>query len=133
LSDINRGMEIDSAAKWIGYNNIAFFIKFEQKDYQGSLPLFDQAIKLNPQFAYAYNNRGYAKLQMNDLKGAREDITKSMSIDSENPYVYKTYAQLLLAEKKDKQACEKLKKALELGYTDKYDDEVNELLKEHCK
>lgn len=133
LSDINRGMAIDSAKKWIGYNNIAFFIKFEQKDYQGALTLFDEAIKLNPEFDYAYNNRGYAKLQLNDLKGARQDITKSLSLNDQNAYAYKTYAQLLLAEKKDKQACEKLKKALELGYTEEYDEEVNDLIKEHCK
>lgn len=133
LSDMTRGMEIDSTEKWIGYNNIAFFIKFEQKDYQGALALFDKAIKMNPKFDYAFNNRGYAKLQMNDLKGAREDITKSMNLNDKNSWAYKTYAQLLFAERKDKQACEKLKKAVELGYTEEYDEDVNNLLRDHCK
>jgi tetratricopeptide (TPR) repeat protein len=133
LADMTRGMEIDSTEKWIGYNNIAYFIKFEQKDYKGSLALFDEAIKLNPKFAYAYNNRGYAKLQMNDLKGARQDIMKGLDLNEENSYAYKTLAQLLFAEKKDKLACEKLQKALVLGYTEDYDEEVNEMIKEHCK
>ncbi len=133
MADITRGMEIDSTEKWIGYNNIAFFINFEKKDYLGALALFDKALKMNPKFDYAYNNRGYAKLQLNDLKGAREDITKSMDLNDKNSWGYKTYAQLLFAEKKDKQACEKLKIAKELGYADEYDEEVNDLIREHCK
>ncbi|CAN5314045.1 hypothetical protein BH10BAC1_BH10BAC1_06250 [soil metagenome] len=133
LADINRGMEIDSTEKWIGYNNIAFFIKFEEKDYEGAIVLFDKAIKLNPEFAYAYSNRGYAKMKLNDLKGARKDILKSLEISPENSYAYKTYAQLLFAEKKDKEACEKLKKANQLGYSEEYDEDVNVLIKESCK
>lgn len=132
-TDMTRGMEIDSTQKWIGYNNIAYFINFEQKDFKGSLSFFDKAIKMNPKFAYAYCNRGYAKLQLKDYKGANEDISKSINLDDKNPYAYKTYAQLLIAETKFKQACIKLKKAIELGYTEKYDDEVNELIKEYCK
>ena len=127
------GMEIDSLGKWIGYNNIAFFVKFEEKDFKGSIKYFDDAIKLNPKFAYAYNNRGYAKLQLEDLKGARQDITKSLELDPENSYAYRTMALLLLAEKKESQACEQLKKALKLGYTEEYDDEVDTLMKQHCK
>ncbi|MBL0330655.1 MAG: tetratricopeptide repeat protein [Bacteroidetes bacterium] len=133
LVDINRGMEIDSSERWIGYNNIAYFVKFEQKDYQGAIELFDKAIKLNPTFAYAYCNRGYAKIQLNDLKGARKDITKSLELYSGNSYAYKTFAQLLLAEKKQQEACVKLKKAIDLGYTEEYDDEVITLMKENCK
>jgi tetratricopeptide (TPR) repeat protein len=133
LTDITRGMEIDSMGKWIGYNNIAFFIKFEEKDFQGSLKYFDDALKLNPKFAYAYNNRGYAKLQLNDIKGARQDITKSIELDPENSYAFRTMALLLLAENKENQACKQLKKAMDLGYADDYDDEVENLQKLHCK
>jgi tetratricopeptide (TPR) repeat protein len=61
LADMERAMSIDTSELWIGYNNIAFFIKFEEKDYAGSLELFDKAIKLNPKFSYAYNNRGFKR------------------------------------------------------------------------
>jgi len=131
LADINRGMEIDTLSKWIGYNNIAFFIKFEQKDYTGAIEYFNKAIELNPNFAYAYNNRGYAKMQLGDLSGARKDITKSLEMDSTNSYTCKTIAQLFIAEKKLPQACEQLNKAIKLGYNEDYDDEVEKLLKEN--
>jgi tetratricopeptide (TPR) repeat protein len=133
LEDTQRGMEVDSTTKWMGYNNIAFFIKFKQKDYQGALKYFDESIKLNPEFAYAYNNRGFAKIQLGDLKGARKDIEKSISMDPQNPYAFRTMALLLIAEKKENKVCEQLKKALDLGYADEYDDEVDNLIKEHCK
>ena len=131
--DMLRGMEIDSNQKWVGLNNIAFFISFKNKDYEGAINLLNEAIRLQPKMAYAYNNRGYAKMKLNDLKGAWEDIKKSIELDKENAYAYKTYAELLLAEKKNKQACEKLEMALELGYTEKFDNEVKELISNHCK
>ena len=133
VEDMNRAMAIDTGSKWVGYNNIGFFVKFEEKDYQAALELFTDAIRLNPSFAYAYSNRAYAKLKMNDLKGAREDITKSIALDPTNSWAYKTFGELLVAEKKEKQACEKWQKALDLDYTTEYDEDVNEFMKQYCK
>jgi Flp pilus assembly protein TadD len=130
---MERAMAIDTSQLWVGYNNIAFFIKFEQKDYKGSLEYFDKAIQLNPKFSNAYNNRGFAKLQLNDLKGARIDINKSQELDPTNSYAYRTMALYLLAENKKSQACEQLQKAIKLGYSSDYDDEVDSLIKQHCK
>lgn len=132
LLDIERGMALDTASHYIGNNNIAYFIKIDQKKYLEAITLLDKAIKQYPDFAFAFCNRGYAKLQLNDLKGSRADIDKSISIDSENSYVYKVNAQWYIASGKTKTACESLKKAIDLGYNDEYDEEVNELLKQHC-
>lgn len=132
-ADITRGMELDSTEKWVGYNNIAFFIYFEQQDFAGAIPLFDDAIKMNPKFSYAYNNRGYAKLKLKDISGAKADVLKSLSLDKSNAYAYKTLAQVLIAEKKEKEACEKLYQAIKLGYSDEYDEDAENLIKEHCK
>ncbi len=131
-ADIKRAMTIDTAQLWAGYNNIAFFIKFEQKDYQGSLEYFDKAIKLNPKFSNAYNNRGFAKLQLNDLKGARADIMRAQELEPTNSYAYRTMALYFIADNKPKQACEQLDKAIKFGYSDDYDDEVDKLIKVHC-
>ncbi len=132
LRDMELGMDIDTTLRWIGLNNIGYFIKFEQGDYEGAIEMFNQAIELKPDFSYAYNNRGYAKLKLGDFKGARKDINKALALDPENSYAYKTLAQLLLAESKNDAACENLQKAIALGYNDHYDDEVNELIEEHC-
>lgn len=134
LVDMERGISVDTSMRWLGYNNIGFFINLEKKDYPGALKFFDDAIKVNPEFAYAYSNRGFTKMKMGDLKGARKDIEKSISKDPKNSYAFKNLALLLIAEKKENQACEQLKKALELGYAIEYDDEVDVLIKQlNCK
>jgi len=34
--------------------------------------------------AYCYNNRGYAKYKLGDLKGAHKDCKKALKLDPEN-------------------------------------------------
>lgn len=133
MKDIRHAMQLDTANRWIGYNNIAYFIKFEEKDFNSALNLLNNAIKLNPEFAYAYSNRGYAKMNLGDLKGAHQDIKKSIEIDNTNSFAYKHLGLLLLKEGKKSQACYNFEKAIELGYTEMYDDEVENLLKQNCK
>jgi Tfp pilus assembly protein PilF len=67
------------------------------------------------------------------MKGAYKDVKKSIDLDNTNSYAYKNLAIIYLKDGKKKDACENLKKALELGYADRYDDEVDILLKENCE
>lgn len=131
--DIEKAMQLDTLTKYLGYNNLGFFLKLEQKEYAGAIEYFNKAIELNPTAAYSLSNRGFAKLMLNDIKGAYKDIEKSISIDKSNSYAYKNLALVHLKNNKRKDACVCLNKALELGYTEDYDEEVNTLLKENCK
>jgi len=133
LEDMEKAMAIDSTMKEVGYNNIAFFIKSEEKDYKGAIGYYDKAIELNPKMPNAWCNRGFAKLQLGDLKGAYKDIRHSLELDSKNSYAYKNLALVNLKDGKKNDACYNLKKALDLGYTETYDEEAETLLKEHCK
>ncbi|WP_232224244.1 serine protease [Mastigocladopsis repens] len=51
-----------------------------QKDYEKAIADFTQAIRLKPDFALAYNNRGFARLQEKDGKGAMEDFKQAIAI-----------------------------------------------------
>lgn len=132
LKDIEKAMAIDTNERFVGYNNIAYFIKLEEKDYKGAIAYYDKAISLKPDFGYAYSNRGFAKMKLGDIPGAFKDIRKSLELDSKNSYAYKNLALVYLADGKKADACYNLKKALELGYKEMYDDEVDTLLKENC-
>jgi tetratricopeptide (TPR) repeat protein len=133
VSDIEQAVKIDSTQAFIAYNNIAYFVKFEQKDWKGAIEYFDKALAQNPTFAYAYSNRGYAKYMLGNNSDASKDIRKSIELDATNSYAFKNYALVLLAEGKRKDACTQLERAQKLGYTQMYDNEVNELQQKNCK
>jgi len=134
-----------------GYNNLGYqYIKEEQ--YLKAIDVFNRLIKLiearpdkdyemeaavvktdGTEKALPLNNRGFAKLKLGDKKEALKDINASLKIDPTNPYAYKNRALVYLADKKNKDACADLQKALDLGYTKTYGNEAQELVNEYCK
>jgi Flp pilus assembly protein TadD len=52
------------------------------KDYKGAIEDYNEAIRLKPDDADAYNNRGIAKSNLGDMAGACEDYRKSCSLGS---------------------------------------------------
>jgi tetratricopeptide (TPR) repeat protein len=51
--------------------------KTSLRDYSAAIKYYDMAIELNPKYALAYKNRGFAKKLAGDVKGAKVDINKS--------------------------------------------------------
>jgi tetratricopeptide (TPR) repeat protein len=60
--------------------------KYRQKDYKGAIADYTEAIRLNPKYDTAYNNRGVARSELGDPKGAIADYNTALKI---NP----TYAE----------------------------------------
>ncbi len=63
-------------------------IKYKIGDYAGAVESFSQAIKLNPNYEKAYNNRGIAKAKMGDYEASILDFDKVISL---NPYKSSAY------------------------------------------
>ena len=63
-----------------------------KKDYPKAIEYFNQLIKLHPDHADAYSERGVSKLHINDLEGALVDINKSLELEPENAYRYASRA-----------------------------------------
>lgn len=71
------------------------------KDLAGALTDYNKAIKLNPNDASTYNNRGYLKqFDLNDLAGAMTDYNKAIELDPNNAVAHK-YRDLLKENKKE--------------------------------
>jgi len=88
---------------------------------------YNKAIELNPKHSKAYYNRGLAKGELKDYRGAIQDFNKAIEL---NPNYAKAYynrgiAKILLGQEDN--GCLDLSKAGELGYAEAY-----EAIKESC-
>lgn len=54
---------------------------YRQKNYEGAIAKFTEAIKLNPNFASPYSNRGAAYCEIGNYAQAWEDCTKALSFN----------------------------------------------------
>lgn len=59
-----------------------------EKDLQKAIELYSKAIELDPNFAEAYSNRGYAKYLLGEEKNALQDYDKAIEL---NPNLSETY------------------------------------------
>ncbi|HEY9692183.1 MAG TPA: tetratricopeptide repeat-containing serine protease family protein [Oculatellaceae cyanobacterium] len=62
--------------------------KVAKGDYNGAIADYDRAIKLNPNLAEAYNNRGLARSKQEDYNGAIADYNRAISL---NPNLVEAY------------------------------------------
>lgn len=134
LKYINRVIELDS--EFIGaYSNIGFHHQSMNNHIQ-AITYFDIAIKKSPDsdlaLPYAYNNRAYSKLKLNDLEGALNDVNKSIELGKFNSYAYRNRALIYLEQGKTKKACADIETAIEYKFTEMYGDEMVQLQKKHC-
>lgn len=114
-----------------GYGNLAF-LYMEQGEYTKALEISNKMLFMHPAEPYALNNRGFIKMKMNDLEGALEDINNSIQLLPDNSYAFKNRGQVNLALKKNKEACSDFQKALNLGFTKYFGNEVQRLMDTHC-
>jgi len=74
--------------------------KGESGDKQGAIADYNQAIKIKPDYALAYNNRGNAKYNLGDKQGAIADYNQAINIkpDYADAYNYRGIAKKNLGD-----------------------------------
>ncbi len=134
LTDFNKVIELNPEFK-DAYLNRAFYGKEKTGDFEGAISDYNKFIDLNVEGnnSFAYNNRGYSKYKMKNFTGAFSDIEQAIQLDPSNSYAFKNLALVCIAVDSIDMACENLSKSLELGYSEKYDSQVNELIDLHCQ
>ena len=134
--DMNKAMNMDTTdLKWVGYNNIAFFIYLKREQYQAAIDYFNIAMKYlkDKSISAPLNNRGYAKFKLGDIEGGLKDINDALKMEPSNSFAYRNLALVYLHQGKSEKACQSLMKAKELDFTIDYGDEIDELIqKQGC-
>jgi tetratricopeptide (TPR) repeat protein/serine/threonine protein kinase len=77
--------------RWKMGQNKLFWVRTTtafQKLSQGLVSHYDEAIRLNPQSASAYNNRGNAKYAKGELEGAIKDYTEAIRLNPQSASAY---------------------------------------------
>jgi len=134
LTDFDKAAELDPSNKDIVFNR-AYYVKQKTGDYKGAIEDYNYYInsfKKNDD-AFVYNNMGFCKYKLDDYESALSDINRSLELNPNNPMAYKNRALVFLATGKTENACNDLHKSLELGFTKKFGNEVEELIAEKCK
>lgn len=114
------------------WNNLGFI--YQQKgNHQEAEKIFSKIIKDEPESPLPYNNRGYSKLQLGLPKEAMKDVNQSIKLWPENSYAFRNRALIYITLNELENACKDIETALQLGFTEKYGDEVSLLKQKHCK
>ncbi|MFZ4729268.1 MAG: protein kinase domain-containing protein [Pseudanabaena sp.] len=61
--------------------------KYALGDKQGAIADYNEVIRLKPDYAYAYNNRGLAKCLLGDKQGAIADYNESIRLGSKDVHI----------------------------------------------
>ena len=75
---------------------------------------FNQALRINPNYDSAYNNRGIARDGLGDKKGAMEDFNQALRINPNNDKAYYNRGIVRYGLGDKKGAIEDLQKAADL-------------------
>ncbi|MCX5980421.1 MAG: tetratricopeptide repeat protein [Nostocales cyanobacterium LacPavin_0920_SED1_MAG_38_18] len=62
--------------------------RYNLGDKQGAINYYNQALKINPNYALAYNNRGSARYDLGDKQGAIDDYNQALNIDPNYALAY---------------------------------------------
>lgn len=114
------------------YNNMGFLL-LKMEMYSEAITNFSNSLKLDPNESLALGNRGFCFVQLGKLDQGKADIDKSLEINPNNSYAYRHLAYYYLAKKDTKKACNALYQAEKMGFEQLYGDEVEQLIKQHCK
>jgi len=92
----------------------------------------DSIIRYETDNAFAYNNRGYAKMKLGQYADAKKDIYQSLKVNSKNSYAYRNLGLLYLKINNKDSACISLDLAQKLGFLQNFGREVDDLISKNC-
>lgn len=112
-------------------NNLGFLLNGKGR-FAEAADWFSKGLELRPNDPYLLNNRGYSRLKAGDTEKALEDVKRSIKALPGNPYAYRNLGLVEQARGRTKEACDAFEKALNMGFTAQFGDEVKKLYDANC-
>jgi tetratricopeptide (TPR) repeat protein len=131
FTQLKRFMALDPEAIEARLNTAFFLAKHDR--FEEALTYYDGAEKGRPNDPYLFNNRGYTRLRLGDVKGALKDIKRSIDMLPNNSYAYRNLGLTYQAMDKKDDACDAFERALTLGFTGQFGDEVEKIHESYCR
>lgn len=126
-AEILDGILLQDPDNALVLNNKGFNLAAQEK-YAESIPYLEKAIAIDPTMAFALNNLGFSKFRTGETNEAISLIDKSLTLHKGNSYAYKNKGIILTETGNKEEALKYFKLALKYGYTEKYGDEVSQIL-----
>jgi len=131
LEYLYRIASIDSSTYYVPMN--IGFVLIDMEEYDKAIEWLNKAIAIDASQSYTFNNRGYAKYKLGQITEALDDVNHSIDMNDHNCYAYRNRALILIYMDDIDNACLDLHKSLDYGFAEKYGNEVNDLIIEHCR
>jgi tetratricopeptide (TPR) repeat protein len=116
----------------VNYNSRGYWLEAANGRHAAAVADYDRAIKLNPNYSYAFNNRGWSHYKLGETDQALKDIQRARKRKVRNPYIYRNLGVIALESGDTAKACVNFRQALELGFTAQHGDEVEKLVLANC-
>lgn len=114
------------------YNNRGYCL-LKLGNFEKALQDFNYVIENMPSHSYAYSNRGFIKMKNKDFDGAKKDIDYSIKLLPSNVFALKNLGLLYIEQDQKNEGCEIFQNCLKGGFTEKFGNEVLDLIDKHCK
>lgn len=130
--DLDKAIEL-ARKDPVNYNSRGLFLKAANGNHTGALEDYKMAIKLNPNYAYAFNNRGWSHYKTGEVDKALKDIKMSLNKRGDNPWAYRNLAVMSQELERKDEACSNAQMAIRYHFTEMYGSEMEDLMKANCK
>lgn len=131
-SDLDRAVAL-APEDPVNYNSRGFHLYASSGRHERALKDYKQAIKLNPNYAYAFNNRGWSRYMTGDADKGIKDIVGSLKRRGDNAWAYRNLAVIALEQGRIDDACSYAQSAINYNFVEQYGQEMTELMKANCK
>ena len=114
------------------YNSRGYYLHMLQGDHRSAIVDMDRAIKQDPNYGFAFSNRGWCWFQVGDTAKALRDLRLAVRKSPSNSYAFRNLGYVELATGERVKGCATLLTALDLGFTARYGPEVEERVQRDC-